>query len=267
MSLYKPRKLSSKSDFSSVIVINLLHSQREILLPLYSQTRGSYDFILQSFETYSDYMDYTMKERTSKTSVSFGFSIPNTFEFGFNYNSAKYSKSVKKILRVSGQVRLCVFFCPVHSTVHLNITKFAFQSWQDSNICHCHISFSSQSHSFVRAKAELELAQYMLKTDGLMLHPEFLQRMRSLPLSYVYGEYRQIFRDYGTHYITEAALGGIYDYTIILDKEKLKKSGKRSMFVTASCILSFQWQNHCSEISYYVINMQFLSVTKPALFF
>uniref|UniRef100_G3PVC3 Complement component C8 beta chain n=1 Tax=Gasterosteus aculeatus aculeatus TaxID=481459 RepID=G3PVC3_GASAC len=78
--------------------------------------------------------------------------------------------------------------------------------------------------SFVRAKAELELAQYILKSDDLMLHPEFLQRLRSLPQTYVYGEYRQIYRDYGTHYITEAALGGDYEYTVILNKEKLEKT-------------------------------------------
>lgn len=65
----------------------------------------------------------------------------------------------------------------------------------------------------------------MLKSEDLMLHPEFLQRLRALPQSYVYGEYRQIFQDYGTHYITEAALGGDFEYTIILDKERLEKSG------------------------------------------
>lgn len=58
-----------------------------------------------------------------------------------------------------------------------------------------------------------------------MLHPEFLQRLRSLPQAYVYGEYRQIYRDYGTHYVTEAALGGEYDHTIILNKDRLAKSG------------------------------------------
>lgn len=85
-----------------------------------------------------------------------------------------------------------------------------------------------QTNTFVRAKSELELAQYMLKSDGLMLHPEFLQRLRALPQAYVYGEYRQIYRDYGTHYITEAALGGQYDYTIILNKERLENSGTRT---------------------------------------
>ncbi|XP_041804860.1 complement component C8 beta chain-like [Chelmon rostratus] len=147
------------------------------------QTKGSYDFTLQSFDSYSDYMDYTMKERTTKTTVSFGFGIPGIFEFGYNYNNAKYTKSVQKIRRASGT-----------------------------------------SNSFVRAKAELELAQYMLKSDDLMLHPEFLQRLRSLPQSYSYGEYRQIYRDYGTHYITEAALGGDFEHTIIINKESLEKS-------------------------------------------
>lgn len=83
---------------------------------------------------------------------------------------------------------------------------------------------SSKTNSFVSAKSELELSRYMLKTQDLMLHPEFLQRLRSLPQSYTYGEYSQIFRDYGTHYVTEAVLGGEYKHTIILDKEKLQKS-------------------------------------------
>ncbi|XP_028284025.1 complement component C8 beta chain isoform X2 [Parambassis ranga] len=147
------------------------------------ETRGSYDFTLQSFESYSEYVGNTMSERSSKISFSIGFALPGIAEFGFNYNDNKVTKSVKKTRRVSGK-----------------------------------------TNSFVRAKAELELAQYMLKSEDLMLHPEFLQRLRSLPQAYVYGEYRQIYRDYGTHYITEAALGGDYEYTIILNKEKLEKS-------------------------------------------
>lgn len=93
------------------------------------------------------------------------------------------------------------------------------------------LRLSLQSYSFIRAKSELELAQYMLKPDNLMLHPEFLHRLRALPQSFVYGEYRQIFQDYGTHYVTEAALGGTYEYTIILDKERLEKSGNVPRFL------------------------------------
>lgn len=50
-------------------------------------------------------MAYTMKERISKTTVSFGFAIPGVVEFGFNYNNAKYTKSEQKIRRASGTVR------------------------------------------------------------------------------------------------------------------------------------------------------------------
>uniref|UniRef100_A0A667Z8H5 Complement component C8 beta chain n=1 Tax=Myripristis murdjan TaxID=586833 RepID=A0A667Z8H5_9TELE len=148
-----------------------------------SSTKGSYDFALESYESYSEFMDHTIEERTSKTSISFGFAIPGIAEFGFNYNDNKYSKSEKKIRRASGK-----------------------------------------TNSFVQATAKLELAQYILKSDGLMLHPEFLQRLRSLPQAYVYGEYRQIYRDYGTHYVTEATLGGDYEHTIILNKEKLENT-------------------------------------------
>ncbi|XP_061752815.1 complement component C8 beta chain isoform X1 [Nerophis ophidion] len=147
------------------------------------QTKGSLDFNLEEFQSYSDYMDHTVRERMSQTTVSSGFAIPGVVEFGYNHSKAKYSKWVQKIRRASGK-----------------------------------------THSFIRAKAELELAQYMVKSDNLMLHPDFLQRLRSLPQSYVYGQYRQVYRDYGTHYITEAALGGDYEYTVVLDKEKLKKT-------------------------------------------
>ncbi|XP_070774943.1 uncharacterized protein [Enoplosus armatus] len=147
------------------------------------QTKGLYDFTMQSFKSYSDYKDYTEKERKTHTSFTFGFAVPGVAEFGFNFKNDKYTKSVQKLRRASGQ-----------------------------------------TNSFVRAKAELELAQYILKSDDLMLHPEFLQRLRSLPQAYAYGEYRQIYRDYGTHYITEAALGGDFEHTIILNKENLQKT-------------------------------------------
>ncbi|XP_035993849.1 complement component C8 beta chain isoform X1 [Fundulus heteroclitus] len=147
------------------------------------QTGGSYDFTLESFSSYSDYMEHILRERTSQTSFSFGFSVPGVFSLGFNYKDSKYKKFVSTIRRASGV-----------------------------------------ENSFIQAKAELQLARYILKSDGLVLHPEFLQRLRSLPQAYVYGEYRQIYRDYGTHYITEATLGGDFQHTIILNKKKLEKS-------------------------------------------
>ncbi|XP_054996052.1 complement component C8 beta chain [Sorex araneus] len=83
--------------------------------------------------------------------------------------------------------------------------------------------FSHTESKFLHARSELEVARYKLKTRSLMLHPEFLQRVRQLPLEYSYGEYRDILRDFGTHYITEAVLGGIYEYTLIMNREAMEK--------------------------------------------
>lgn len=58
-----------------------------------------------------------------------------------------------------------------------------------------------------------------------MLHSEFFQRILRLPLVYSYGEYRDLFRDYGTHYIIEATLGGTYEYTLIMNRNELEKEG------------------------------------------
>lgn len=54
-------------------------------------------------------MDHTFRERMTQTSFSIGFSIPGVFSFGFNYDSSKYSKSVSKIRRASGVVRLSLY--------------------------------------------------------------------------------------------------------------------------------------------------------------
>ncbi|XP_003793170.1 complement component C8 beta chain isoform X1 [Otolemur garnettii] len=84
--------------------------------------------------------------------------------------------------------------------------------------------FSHTKSAFLHARSDLEVARYKLKPRSLMLHYEFLQRVRRLPLEYGYGEYRDLFRDFGTHYITEAVLGGIYEYTLVMNKEAMERA-------------------------------------------
>ncbi|NXO44034.1 CO8B protein, partial [Locustella ochotensis] len=85
--------------------------------------------------------------------------------------------------------------------------------------------FSSTSSKFVHARSELAVAVYKLKSRALMLHPEFLQRLRQLPTEYSYGEYRELLRDFGTHFIKEATLGGTYEYTLVMNSDELRESG------------------------------------------
>ncbi|KAG8132462.1 hypothetical protein E2320_010313 [Naja naja] len=82
--------------------------------------------------------------------------------------------------------------------------------------------FASRTKRF---SSTLEVAQYKLKRQDLMLHPDFFQKILRLPLVYSYGEYRDLFRDYGTHYITEATLGGTYEYTLVMNRNALEKEG------------------------------------------
>ncbi|XP_007462627.1 PREDICTED: complement component C8 beta chain [Lipotes vexillifer] len=84
--------------------------------------------------------------------------------------------------------------------------------------------FSHTKSAFLHARSDLGVARYKLKPRNLMLHYEFLQRVKRLPLEYSYGEYRDLFRDFGTHYITEAVLGGIYEYTLIMNKEAMERA-------------------------------------------
>uniref|UniRef100_A0A8C5NWU1 Complement component C8 beta chain n=1 Tax=Jaculus jaculus TaxID=51337 RepID=A0A8C5NWU1_JACJA len=83
--------------------------------------------------------------------------------------------------------------------------------------------FSHTESKFLHARASLEVAHYKLKPRNLMIHYEFLQRVKRLPLEYSYGEYRNVLRDFGTHYITEAVLGGTYEYTLIMNKEAMER--------------------------------------------
>ncbi|KAK2495598.1 hypothetical protein MC885_017797 [Smutsia gigantea] len=97
--------------------------------------------------------------------------------------------------------------------------------------------FSHTKSTFLHARSDLEVAHYKLKPRSLMLHYEFLQRVKQLPLEYGYGEYRDLFRDFGTHYITEAVLGGIYEYTLIMNKEAMERAD-HSLKDVRSCAMN-----------------------------
>ncbi|XP_038608610.1 complement component C8 beta chain [Tachyglossus aculeatus] len=85
--------------------------------------------------------------------------------------------------------------------------------------------FSGSESQFLHARSELSVARYKLKSRGLVLHPDFLRRVRSLPLPYTYGTYRDLFRDFGTHFVTEATLGGVYEYTLVMNRRALEEKG------------------------------------------
>ncbi|KAL1776660.1 complement component C8 beta chain isoform X1 [Sigmodon hispidus] len=121
---------------------------------------------------------------------------------------------------------------------------FEFGYKEDSNEGRHHIQrtkrFSHTKNKFLHARSVLEVAHYKLKSRSLMLHYEFLQRVKSLPLEYSYGEYRDLLRDFGTHYITEAILGGIYEYTLVMNKDAMERGDYTLDHVAACAGMGFQ---------------------------
>nr|BAU69629.1 C8b1 [Sphyrna zygaena] len=84
---------------------------------------------------------------------------------------------------------------------------------------------SASKQSLFHAQFSLQVARFKMKRRDLMLHYDFFQRVKQLPTAYNYGEYREIFKDYGTHYMSEGVLGGTYEYIWEVDSKKMEKDG------------------------------------------
>uniref|UniRef100_A0A8D0HGI0 Complement component C8 beta chain n=1 Tax=Sphenodon punctatus TaxID=8508 RepID=A0A8D0HGI0_SPHPU len=149
------------------------------------ETKGKYEFTLTEYESYSSFEENVVRGKFKQTGFSIGIKIPKVFEFGYSYNNIRFKTFVERTKRFSSTV----------------------------------------SVKFIHARSELDVARYKLKMRNLMLHYEFQQRVRQLPVEYNYGEYRELYRDYGTHYITEATLGGIYEYTLVMNRQSLENAG------------------------------------------
>lgn len=59
-----------------------------------------------------------------------------------------------------------------------------------------------------------------------MLDESMLQSLMELPEQYNYGLYAKFINDYGTHYITSGSMGGIYEYILVVNTEKMESLRK-----------------------------------------
>eukprot|EP00062_Callorhinchus_milii_P017949 gi/632970912/ref/XP_007901909.1/ PREDICTED: complement component C8 beta chain [Callorhinchus milii] len=84
---------------------------------------------------------------------------------------------------------------------------------------------SGAKRSMYHAQMTLQVGRFKFKLRDLMLHHEFFQRISELPIPYSYGEYREIYKDYGTHFMSEGFLGGTYEYLWVLNSKNMKRDG------------------------------------------
>lgn len=81
----------------------------------------------------------------------------------------------------------------------------------------------------------MELAQFQNSAPQyLNLAEGFWKALASLPLTYDYPAYRSLLQTYGTHYLSEGALGGQYQVLLEFDNEALKETSKHDEQLSVS---------------------------------
>lgn len=73
----------------------------------------------------------------------------------------------------------------------------------------------------MRIFTKVQTAHFRMRSDNIMLDEGMLQSLMELPEQYNYGMYAKFINDYGTHYITSGSMGGIFEYILVLDAEKM----------------------------------------------
>ncbi|XP_061695044.1 complement component C8 alpha chain isoform X2 [Syngnathoides biaculeatus] len=82
----------------------------------------------------------------------------------------------------------------------------------------------SQDLGFVRIWSKVETAHFKMRSNGLMLHEDFYLSLMELPEQYDFGMYSRFFDAFGTHYVTEGAMGGTLEYVLVVNKTSMAES-------------------------------------------
>ncbi|XP_036877869.1 complement component C8 alpha chain isoform X1 [Manis javanica] len=99
---------------------------------------------------------------------------------------------------------------------------------QDSSLLNKLNKYNNKKYSFMRIFTKVQTAHFKMRRDNIVLDEGILQSLMELPEQYNYGMYAKFINDYGTHYITSGSMGGIYEYILVLDKEKMESFGVTS---------------------------------------
>ncbi|XP_021056596.1 complement component C8 alpha chain [Mus pahari] len=85
--------------------------------------------------------------------------------------------------------------------------------------------YNEKRYGFMRVSTKVQTAHFKMRRSNIVLDEGMLQSLMELPEQFNYGMYAKFINDYGTHYITSGTMGGIYEYVMVLDKEKMKVEG------------------------------------------
>lgn len=82
-----------------------------------------------------------------------------------------------------------------------------------------------QNIGFIRAVTKVQTARFKMRRDDIVLDEDMLQFLMELPEQYNYGMYAKFINDYGTHFVTSGTIGGIFEYILVVNKDKMRQKG------------------------------------------
>uniref|UniRef100_A0A673TCX7 Complement C8 alpha chain n=1 Tax=Suricata suricatta TaxID=37032 RepID=A0A673TCX7_SURSU len=85
--------------------------------------------------------------------------------------------------------------------------------------------YNAKKFNFIRISTKVQTAHFKMRRNNIMLDESMLQSLMELPEQYNYGLYAKFIDNYGTHYITSGSMGGIYEYILVIDTEKMESFG------------------------------------------
>ncbi|KAF0880137.1 CO8A protein, partial [Crocuta crocuta] len=134
------------------------------------------------------------------------------------YSDAKELLSkVKNDMSVSGGVTVGV--APARSPVTVDV---GVSGSLDSSSLNKLSKYNNKKFNFIRISTKVQTAHFKMRRDNIVLDESMLQSLMELPEQYNYGLYAKFINDYGTHYITSGSMGGIYEYILVVNTEKME---------------------------------------------
>ncbi|XP_073752777.1 complement component C8 alpha chain isoform X2 [Callorhinus ursinus] len=124
---------------------------------------------------------------------------------------------------------------PIRSPVTLDV---GVSGSRDSSFLNELNKYNKKEYNFLRIFTKVQTAHFKMRRDNIVLDEGMLQSLMELPEQYNYGMYAKFINDYGTHYITSGSMGGVYEYILVLDREKMESLGITSRDIT-SCFGGF----------------------------
>lgn len=95
-----------------------------------------------------------------------------------------------------------------------------------------HTSMSEERSSMYQLGTTLELAQFSIRQDNIMLTHGFQRAVQRLPLDYNPHAYQSFLDHFGTHYIQQGTIGGRVQYNYVMNKTETSEAFNSSNTVS-----------------------------------